>query len=382
MKPRLLFVSNLFPDQAEPYRGLDNATVLHHLRDRWDIQVIVPRAMLTAWWGGGSLWKPRLEDEVFAPRFLSVPYVPRAGSFCNHHLMARRLRTAIRQVGRTFEWQVALGAWLYPDGCALVKSVDDRPVHLIAQGTDVHRYLAMPLRRSAIQKAIERAASVITRSQSLADSLIKVSGAGKKVRAITNGVDVSCFRHRSQAETRQQLGVEPQAKVVLFVGNLLPVKDPGLLLQMFSKLTAADPEARWRLVMIGKGPLKDWLMQEAAGLGIASAVTLLGPQSADQVSRWMNAADVLCLTSRNEGLPNVVLEALASGLPVVATDVGGIAEAVDAPWKGRLCETRSPSDIAAAVLSVADALDREEIARQSARSWAASAEEYHQTLVS
>jgi glycosyltransferase involved in cell wall biosynthesis len=382
MKPRLLFVSNLFPDQAEPYRGLDNATILHHLRDRWDIQVIALRPALSAWWGRAGEWQPRPEDEVFSPRFLSVPYVPRAGSFWNHCLMAGKLKTAIKQVGRTFDWQTALGAWLYPDGCALVKSVEGRPVHLIAQGTDVHRYLAMPARRKAIQKAVQGAASVITRSQSLSDSLLQVCGPSERIRAITNGVDVSRFRYRSQAETRQQLGVEPQDKVVLFVGNLLPVKDPGLLLQMFSKLTAAEPDGRWRLVMIGKGPLKDWLVQEAAGLGIASSVRILGPQPADQVALWMNAADVLCLTSRNEGLPNVVLEALASGLPVVATHVGGIAEAVDAPWKGRLCETRSPSDIAAAVLAVACSADREQIASLSARSWAAAAADYHQTLVS
>jgi glycosyltransferase involved in cell wall biosynthesis len=255
-------------------------------------------------------------------------------------------------------------------------------VHLIAQGTDVHRYLAMPVRRNAIQQAVQGATSVITRSQSLADSLHQICGPRDTIRAITNGVDVNCFRYRNQAAARQQLGVKPKEKLVLFVGNLLPVKDPGLLLQMFSKLTAAEPEGRWKLVVIGKGPLKDWLMQEAVGLSIASSVQFLGPHPAEQVALWMNAADVLCMTSRNEGLPNVVLEALASGLPVVATQVGGIAEAVDAPWKGRLCETRSPSDIAAAVLAVAGSVDREQIARRSARSWTDVANDYHQALLS
>jgi len=91
MKPRLLFVSNLSPDQAEPYRGLDNATILHHLRDRWDIQVIAPRPALSAWWGRAGAWQPRPEDKVFLPQFLSVPYVPPAGSFWNHRLMASKL---------------------------------------------------------------------------------------------------------------------------------------------------------------------------------------------------------------------------------------------------------------------------------------------------
>ena len=382
MKPRLLFVSNLFPDQAEPYRGLDNATVLHHLSDRWDIRVIAPRPALGAWVGRGGAWQPRKEDEVFAPRFLPVPYVPRAGSLWNHRLMAQKLNAAIKRVGQTFDWQVALGAWLYPDGCALVKSVGSRPVHLIAQGTDVHRYLAMPARRGAIQKALMEAASVITRSQSLAAALVASGGDASKIKPIANGVNVERFRFRSQGEVRDQLGVNQTDKVVLFVGNLLPVKDPDLLLQMFSKLVASDPESSWKLVMIGKGPLRESVLQEAAGLGIAAQVQMLGPLPAEQVALWMNAADVLCLTSRNEGLPNVVLESLASGLPVVATNVGGIAEAVDVPWKGSLCETRSPSDIAQAVLSVVAAADRRQIASRSARSWSATADDYHHTLAS
>jgi glycosyltransferase involved in cell wall biosynthesis len=95
----------------------------------------------------------------------------------------------------------------------------------------------------------------------------------------------------------------------------------------------------------------------------------------------MNAADVLCLTSHNEGLPNVVLEAQASGLPVVATDVGGIAEVIDADWKGTLCKSRDPNHLALALRNAASKADRHRIAAHGAqRKWENVAALCHNTL--
>jgi glycosyltransferase involved in cell wall biosynthesis len=253
-------------------------------------------------------------------------------------------------------------------------------MHLIAQGSDVHLYLSDPLRRAAILDAVKRATSVITRSVSLASSLQRAGATESPVHPITNGVDTECFRLRDQTVARAGLGVSGTTKMVLFVGNLLPVKDPSLLLQSFAQLVARDAPNDWQLVLIGKGPLKHRLEQLAAALGIAKRVRFTGPLAADQVAQWMSAADVLCLTSWNEGLPNVVLEALACGLPVVATNVGGIAEAIDAEWKGQLCDSRSPIDIAQALHKTAVTADPASIAARATRPWSAAADAYHQCL--
>ncbi len=380
MKQRLLFVSNLFPDQAEPYRGLDNATVLQHLRDRWDVRVISPRPSMGAWYGRSSDLHARPIDEPLRPVFLPVPYVPRFGSRWNHQLMARRLRPELAKVSSDFKWDVVLSAWLFPDGCAVAACADERPFHLIAQGSDVHRYLGDSARRAAILAAGQSARSVITRSRSLADALVSAGESKSKVHAIHNGVDLSCFRLTDKAAAREALNLKANERILLFVGNLLPVKDPTLLVKAFGLLCQKQPADNWRLVMIGKGPLRGELVALAASLGISERVTLPGPLPAADVARWMNAADVLSLTSHNEGLPNVVLEALACGLPIVSTAVGGISEVVDAPWKGILCEKRDPTLLADAVAQMAAESEPPRIAAASARSWQATADQYHSLL--
>jgi glycosyltransferase involved in cell wall biosynthesis len=195
-------------------------------------------------------------------------------------------------------------------------------------------------------------------------------------------VDVTTFREGDREQARAELGLAEAERTVLFVGNLLPVKNPELLLRAFARVkgTSAVPV---RLALAGKGPLREALEQLVASLGIAESVRFLGPLLAPDIARWMQASDVLCLSSLNEGLPNVVLEAMASGLPVVATKVGGIDEIINADWKGRLVASGDEAGLAAALSEILHATpDRSVIARYgSGLSWEATAEAYHQLLL-
>ena len=114
------------------------------------------------------------------------------------------------------------------------------------------------------------------------------------------------------------------------------MKDPLRLIRHFAALIHRLPEHRLRLVLIGKGPLETAADELARSLGLGSTLQRTGPLLAEDVARWMRAADLLCMTSRNEGLPNVVLEAQACGVPVLSTRVGGLHEVIDEPWKGEL----------------------------------------------
>jgi glycosyltransferase involved in cell wall biosynthesis len=387
MKPRLLFVSNLFPDAAEPYRGLDNATVLHQLAAAYEVRVVSPRPWLPL---RSQAWpkKPRPVDVTFAPDFVRCPYLPKIGSLANHHLMAAALRTTLRKLHGQFPWDRVLGSWLYPDGCALQKAVSEitpsAPITLIAQGSDVHVYLRSRLRRRAILQTLSHVSGTITRSRSLAELLAQAGADPTKLHPICNGVDTSLFHPNDRAEVRAELQLDPTETVLLFVGNFLPVKDPFRLVHHFQHLTAQLPKHRLRLVMIGKGPLEpgvDELIQ-STGPGLKDRIQRTGPLLADGVARWMRAADLLCMTSRNEGLPNVILEAQACGLPVLGTAVGGLHEVVDEPWKGSLTPLDDlPAWEAAASRLIEKPLDRERIAALgSTRTWTAAAEAYHQVI--
>jgi len=332
---KILFVSNLFPDAASPGHGQINAQVLHQLAPHCEIRVISPRPMLPfkSWRGR----VPREEDRGFQPVYVRTFYVPKFGGPWNHRLMARALRNPVRKLRAEFPFDVALGAWVYPDACALdLLDVElQAPLVAIAQGTDVHGYLQMPLRRHIIVQALSRAAATITRSKDLATRLHEAGVPFLKLRPIHNGVDTQIFRPGDPAVARQALGLPMDAQIVLYVGNFLPVKNPLLLISAFARLrsTSAEP---CELVMVGTGPLEAKVRRLANRLGCGESVRLMGRQDSATVARYMQAADVLCLPSKQEGVPNVLLEAFACGLRAVATRVGGVSEVLDKECLGRL----------------------------------------------
>jgi len=373
---KLLFVSNLFPDTGEPYRGLDNATVLHHLHARGhEIRVLAPRPVLRR-----RAFAPREIDLPLRPEFLPVPYVPKLGGLFNHRLMAAALRPALARLRREQPWDLVLASWLFPDGWAVARAAGPGPLALIAQGSDVHVYLHSRPRRAAILAACARAGAVITRSESLAHLLAAAGVEGDRLRPIHNGVDTGVFHGGDLAAARQRLGLATAERWLLFVGNLLPVKDPDFLLRAFARIAAVCPEAR--LALAGRGPLRPALEAQVAALGLTERVRFLGPLDATAVADWMSAADLLVMTSRNEGLPNVILEAQACGLPVVATRVGGIHEVVDAPWKGDLTPPGDLSAWSAAVLArLAQPAERARLATLGmARAWPNVAATYENAL--
>jgi glycosyltransferase involved in cell wall biosynthesis len=152
-------------------------------------------------------------------------------------------------------------------------------------------------------------------------------------RRIPNAVDLTVFRPAAAGECqmlRARLGLPQDRVVCVFIGRLVPQKDPGLLLEAWSKVNRPDAH----LVLVGDGPLRPHLEARIAAGLCAGRVTLAGA-TADTAS-YLRAADLLALPSRAEGMSNVVLEAMASGIPVVATNVGGANEILDNGQAGLL----------------------------------------------
>jgi teichuronic acid biosynthesis glycosyltransferase TuaC len=366
----LLVATNLFPDSKEPWRGLDNATLVHALRQQdpaINVRVLAFRPSLRHFGAASKQLRSRPEDEGLHPEYFWTPYVPRLGGM-NHRLFAMAFARALP---RDFAPDAVLVPWLFPDACgvALKAAAWRVPFVAVAQGSDVHQYLDMPMRKRAILEMTRNVSAIVTRSNDLEKRLARHGADERKVHTVYNGVDIHTFKPASRAAVREELQVPQGEKVLLFVGNFLPVKGLDLLLAAFAQVVASSVQPV-RLALIGGGPLEGVLRAQAAELNITGQVHFLGRHGAPQVARWMQAADAVCLTSHNEGVPNVVLEALSSGRAPVCMDVGGIAEVV-VPMLGKrfLVQQRDATAYAAALKDVlANPPDEAEL-HQAARSY-------------
>jgi phosphatidylinositol alpha-1,6-mannosyltransferase len=194
---------------------------------------------------------------------------------------------------------------------------------------------------------------------------------------VAKGVDAEMFTSEGP-NLRAQLGLSDR-RVVLSVGRFVPIKNTALLIEALARIRRADATAH--LLLVGEGPDRRALERQAAGLGLAGAVTFAGYVPQDQLAPYYRTADVFALASEFDNSPNVVLEAMACGLAIVATDVGGVAGFVVAERGGSLVPR---GDAAAMADSVARWLADPERRRAAAAvnrqivierySWRASAE--------
>ena len=180
---------------------------------------------------------------------------------------------------------------------------------------------------------------ILCNSQALKDTLTRCCGVpAPRVTVIRNGVDLDFFRPPADED-------RPGFPVVLSVARLVPDKDPGTLVRAFHLVVAAHPRAQ--LWLVGEGPLKDSMRQQVQDQGLADRVRFM--EGRPDLRPLLNRASLLALSSVAEALPNVVLEAMAAGLPVVATRVGGVPEMVEPGRTGWLAPPGDPPALAAAI---------------------------------
>lgn len=211
---------------------------------------------------------------------------------------------------------------------------------------DPSYWTADPLRRVRVGALLHRAAAVVTYTEETAESLRhRYRLRASRVHAIGKGIEADRFPPVTAAEraaARAQLGLDPEAAVLLWMGALSPEKDPHLA------LTVAEQIPQATLVVVGDGPLRAELTATAAvrrgDVHLAGAVTDIRPLLA--------VADALLLTSRTEGVPGVLLEAAAAGIPAVTVEVGGVRQVVVDRRGGRVVPTRDPAELARAAAEV------------------------------
>jgi teichuronic acid biosynthesis glycosyltransferase TuaC len=364
-KLNVLVITNLFPNSKEPNRGIFIKQSTIELARLCDVRVIAPvpwfplkGAVFAKWSLSAEI--PHGEEidgiKTYHPRWVVIPKILRS---LYGFLFFFSIVPLIRRVRATFDFDVILAPWVYPDGFAsvLAAKVTKRPVVLQALGCDVNLYAKYFLRRHAIQWALRNADKTIAVSRPLKENVERLGVPETSVVYIPNGVDTTVFKPMNQLDCRKKLHLDARKKIILFVGSLEEVKGVRYLMDAMKDL-AGTPGMDVHLLMIGAGNLRTELEKSINELSLQDKITLVGEIPHQDLPTWINASDLFCLPSIREGMPNVVLEALACRKPVIATRVGALPDMITSEDFGVLVEPRSPGALKDAFIKMLQKNDR------------------------
>jgi len=346
---KILVLTNLFPTPWDPLRGAFNRQQFERLGQRHDVDVLTAVDFRERFAGArGTVEVTGLHTDHFV-----FVYPPRIGRALH---AACWLVSLLLQRGRRLRaahYDCVLASWAYPDAVAAgwLARMLDIPYVVKVHGSDLNVQAEHALRRPQIRAALRRAGAVIAVSRALADKAVAIGADATRVHTLYNGVDSDRFAPGAQAAARVRLRLAATSPLLLYVGNLKQSKGCVDLLEAFPALLAACPQAR--LVYIGAGPCRAELLERAAALGCAGHIELVGAVEHAELGDWFRASDLLCLPSHNEGVPNVVLEAMACGIPVVASRVGGIPEVVP-EYAGILVPPREREALSSALIKATE----------------------------
>lgn len=347
-RPAIVVFSSLFPSAVQPGAGLFIRERLFRVGQHLPLSVVAP----SAWFPGQALlrrFKPAFRPgapgheeqkkadrvfDVWFPRFLSFPGLFKG---LDGWLMALGAWPRLRRLKREGRLDLIDAHFAYPDGFAATRLGRwlNVPVTITLRGTE--QRLAQDARLAPLMKrALADAAHVFSVSESLRQAALGLGIAPQKVQVVGNGVDLQKFQPLPRGEARAALGLPDDAPVLVSVGGLCERKGFHRVIEQLPALRQQHPGLVY-LVVGGPSPEGDMtaeLQRQVASAGLRDAVRFLGPLPPERVREPLSAADVFVLATRNEGWANVFLEAMACGLPVVTTDVGGNAEVVCRPELG------------------------------------------------
>ncbi|HNQ76942.1 MAG TPA: glycosyltransferase, partial [Pseudothauera hydrothermalis] len=267
--------------------------------------------------------------DVWYPRFFSVPSVLKRLDGLAMALGAYPRLRALKRAGRLDLIDAHFG---YPDGYAavLLGRWLGVPVTITLRGTE-SRHAADPVLRPLLLKALLGADRVFAVADALKQVAVSIGVPADKITVVGNGVDTTRFLPVDRAEARAALGLPLDAPVLISVGGLVERKGFHRVIELLPRLRERWPGLVYLIVggASAEGNNRPQLEQQVAQLGLNDTVRFLGSLPPDALKQPLSAADVFVLSTRNEGWANVFLEAMACGLPVVTTDVGGNREVVD-----------------------------------------------------
>jgi glycosyltransferase involved in cell wall biosynthesis len=387
---RVLTFTSLFPNKMQPQLGIFvyNRIAAFAQRSPNTVQVVAPVPYFPAWWTWSSRHFlseiPRQEKigelVVFHPRYLLLPKV---SMLLHGWLMFLGTWRVVRRLHQKTDFDWIDAHYVFPDGFAAVhlgRRLGVR-VSVSARGTDINLFPSFRLIRPMVCWTLRNAAALVAVSTALKDRMVALGLPVGRIRVIGNGIDAGRFRVMDRGVARRHLGLPEATRMIVSVGGLSPHKGFQLLVRAFAHLAPKYPELT--LHIVGEGECRTELEELIRELGLETRAFLIGSQPNEQLLYWYNAAEIACLASTREGAPNVLLESIACGTPVVATRVGGIPEIVSSEQIGVLADPDSRSIAAALDAALSKSWDREYLASVGrSRTWATVAEEVEEYLKS
>lgn len=384
---KILTFTSLFPNAIQPWHGIFVRQRVAHFASRGHrVNVIAPVPYAPPWvlskrWREAS--QVSFEEEfdampVYHPRYFLMPKVSMLLHgflmFAGAALCARRLHTKER-------FDCIDAHYVYPDGFAavLLGRYLGIPVVVSARGTDISLFPTFPLIRPMIRWTLRHAAGVVAVSRALEEVIQALGIRPTHVAIIGNGIDLDCFHPVDRSSARQKLGIAGDAKVILSVGNLVPVKGHEYLIRAIAQVATLEP--RVELYIVGEGRLRSRLEELARAEHVDARVFLVGRKPNEEMKYWYSAADASCLASSREGWANVLLESLACGTPVLATRVWGTPEVIASDELGILTEQSADALACGVLQALQRRWDAEAMVRYaSARTWDLVAQEFETFL--
>jgi glycosyltransferase involved in cell wall biosynthesis len=351
----ILVFTTLFPNKAEPIRGVFVKERVRHFQESANVRVVAPVGSYTKFKfrRKGKEVPPEEKIEglvVYHPSFFYIPGLFKALDgiflFLSSLLPLRRLR-------REFRYDFIDAHYGFPDGFAavLLGRYFHVPVSITIRGNDVTLLPNFTMRRFFIKYALKHADLLITVSCGLKNAAFNLLREKKDIHVVMNSVDHVIFHPMNKLEARKKLSIQLEEKIILSVGALIRRKGFQYLIEAAARIIDDTKEVVKIYIVGGTGgerSYKDTLAAHVTDLGLKERVVFWGPAVHKDLVYLYNSADLFCLFSEREGCPNVLMEAIACGLPAVVSggwadkemipddDVGYIAQSTDAKELERL----------------------------------------------